>query len=359
MSLTTPILHTTPAFDATEAHKFTFYVRGGDVVVANKLTIKNNVTLAEIYSQKQVTFSAEHILPANTLQNGTYYQAYLTTFNAKDEESTQSNIIQFHCYTTPSFNFSNIPADGVIQNSSFNFEVTYNQLEDVALSNYTFNLYSASGVLISTSGLQYFNSTEFPSTISYLFSGFDDGSVYEIECVGITAENTEITTNRVKFLVNYIAPKVYSNLFVDNNCDEGYVTIRSNILNIDGVSNPSPPIYLDNKEIDLRQKDSYVQWAEGYEITNNWTGTVWGKNFNPNSEIVKFSNTYGNKIIISYMKDTKVYAKLEVIPFGWNRGYEIFSNEIDMPDIDEQIFFWVRKVNGLFDLKIENRGIAV
>lgn len=359
MSLTTPILHTTPAFDATESHKFTFYVRGGDVVIANKLVIKNNATLAEVYSRKQVTYSAEHTLPADTLQNGVYYQAYLTTFNTKDEESTQSNIIQFHCYTAPSFNFSNIPSDGVVQNSSFDFEVTYNQLESVALSSYTFNLYSASGVLISTSGLQYSNSAETPLTISYLFSGFDDGSVYEIECVGITAEDTEITTDRVKFLISYTAPKIYSNLYVDNNCDEGYVTIRSNILNVDGTSNPSSPSYLGDKEIDLRQKDSYVQWAEGYEITSNWTGTVWGRNFNPNSEIIRFSNTYGDKIIVSYMKDTKVYAKLGVIPFGWDKGYEIFSNEIGMPGADEQIFFWIRKVDGLFDLKIENRGVIV
>ena len=75
MALTTPILYSVSAFDATQAQTFLFNVLGGSQVVANTLTIKNNATLAVVYSATQTTFKFEHILPANTLTNGTYYQA--------------------------------------------------------------------------------------------------------------------------------------------------------------------------------------------------------------------------------------------------------------------------------------------
>ena len=87
MALTTPILYTVNAFDATQAQVFYFNVLGGNQVTANTLTIKNNATLSIVYSATQTTFKFEHILPANTLTNGTYYQATLTTKDAQGNES--------------------------------------------------------------------------------------------------------------------------------------------------------------------------------------------------------------------------------------------------------------------------------
>ena len=46
MALTTPILYNVPAFDATKEQNFSFLSMGGNQVVANTLTIKNNATLA-------------------------------------------------------------------------------------------------------------------------------------------------------------------------------------------------------------------------------------------------------------------------------------------------------------------------
>ena len=69
MALTTPILYSVSAFDATQAQVFNFNILGGNQVVANTLTIKNNATLATVYSETQTTFKFEHILPANTLTN--------------------------------------------------------------------------------------------------------------------------------------------------------------------------------------------------------------------------------------------------------------------------------------------------
>ena len=48
MALTTPILYSIPAFDATQEQVFTFMSVSGAQVVANTLTIKDNATLTTV-----------------------------------------------------------------------------------------------------------------------------------------------------------------------------------------------------------------------------------------------------------------------------------------------------------------------
>ena len=140
MALTTPILYNVPAFDSSQAQIFAFNSLGGNQVTGSTLTIKNNITLQTVYSQTQISYRFEHILPANTLVNGTYYQATLTTRDASGNESSPSAAIQFYCYTQPNFEISNMPSGNVITNSSYAFTVTYNQAQGEILNAYVFKL---------------------------------------------------------------------------------------------------------------------------------------------------------------------------------------------------------------------------
>ena len=81
--LTKPVLNNAPAFDATTEFIFTFAVpSGGDQVTRNRLTIIDQSTGLQVYQQTQITFGLFHNLPANTPVNGSYYSAYINTFNA-------------------------------------------------------------------------------------------------------------------------------------------------------------------------------------------------------------------------------------------------------------------------------------
>ena len=359
MALTTPILYTVDAFDATKVQTFSFNVIGGSQVVANTLTIKDNATLATIYSQTQTTYKFSHNLPANTLTNGTYYQATLTTKDAQGNESNASSPIQFYCYSQPTFEISNMPSNNVIPNSNFAFTVTYNQAQGEILNAYVFNLYSTSGALISTSNTMYNTDTSLPLNISYLFSGFEDNASYSIEVTGVTANGTQITTGRISFTTNYTSPETFSDLLLANNCKGGYITIKSNVIGIDGVSNPETPTYIDNKEIDLREAGSYVEWVEGYTVTDNWTMRLWGRDFTPNSEIFRFSNTDGDIITIEYNVDeTQCWFELKAKHNDWLWGYVTESTRIALPTGSEQVFCWLRRIDNLYDLRIENRGVV-
>ena len=359
MALTTPILYSVSAFDATQAQTFLLNVLGGSQVVANTLTIKNNATLATVYSATQTTFKFEHILPANTLTNGTYYQATLTTKDAQGNVSNASAPIQFYCYSQPMFEISNMPSGNVITNSSYAFTVTYNQAQGEILNAYVFNLYSVSGALISTSNTMYNTDTSLPLNVSYLFSGFEDNASYSIEVTGVTTNGTQITTGRIPFTTSYTKPDMFSFLFLTNNCKGGYITIRSNVVGIDGISNPKMPTYIDNKEIDLRETGSYVEWVEGYTATDDWTMRLWGRDFTPNSEIFRFSNTDGDIITIEYCADdTNCWFEMRAKHNDWLWGYVTESSHIALPTDTEQIFCWLRRIDNLYELKIENRGVV-
>ena len=358
MALTTPILYTVNAFDATQEQVFNFNVLGGNQVTANTLTIKNNATLSTVYSATQTTFKFEHILPANTLTNGTYYQATLTTKDVQGNVSNVSAPIQFYCYSQPSFEISNMPSGNVITNSSFAFAVTYNQAQGEILNAYVFNLYSASGALISTSNTMYNTDTSLPLNISYLFSGFEDKASYSVEVNGVTVNGTQITTGRIPFTTDYTKPDMFSFLFLTNNCKGGYITIKSNVIGINGVTNPEVPTYINNKEIDLRETGSYVEWAESYTVTGDWTMRLWGRDFTPNSEIFRFSNVDGDIITIDYRVDgIRCWFELKVKHKDWLWGYITESAHIALPAETEQVFCWLRRIDNLYDLRIENRGV--
>lgn len=360
MALTKPSLYPVAAFDATKEQQFKFYSQGGSQVTGNILTIKNNTTLEQVYKETTTSFTYVHTLPANTLTNGTRYQATIQTVDAQGNTSVESNPILFYCYTQPTLTFTNIPAQNNIPNASFEFEAQYNQAESEKLAQYQFNLYDIQGDLVATSGVKYLQNQDVPTTISYMFSGFEDKYTYQIEVVGQTVEGTVIESGKVSIYIVYYVPRVYTTMYLTNNCHDGYVTIENNMVGIPGDSNPYPPTYIDDKEVDLRADGAYVEWNENYEITNDYTMGVWGRDFNPNSAILTFTNEDGAIVKISYCENGEyVWAELVAKHPKWGHYYTIRSNTIAKPADTEYLFIWNRRINNVYDLKIENRGETV
>ncbi|MEI6296298.1 MAG: hypothetical protein WCO84_01455 [bacterium] len=365
MALTTPILLSKVAFDATAETTFNFQSIGGDQVVKNRLIIRNNSTNAIVYEQEQVSFQLRHIVPLNTLTNGTYYLAQIKTYNAGGDSSSYSQPIQFWCYTQPTISFTNIPVGNIIGNSSFAFNAQYDQLQDELLNSYIFKLYNVSQSLLSSSDILYVGSSvPPPTTISYTFSGFDDNTVYYIECTGQTINGTPITTGKVQFTVDYIQPNVFTVLALENNKCDGYITIDSNIILVEGESNPSPPTYISAKEVNLTQNGSWVKWSQGFDISNDFTMRIWGRSFTDYSTICTLSSAT-SEIKINYSKGyfnggANMNAYIELVALDkTSEHYYTYSNNITLPLTTEQLFVWIRRINNVFEVILENRGVIV
>ena len=356
MALTTPILYSQAAFDATQVHTFTFNVVGGEQVTQNKLVITNQSTNEIVYQAVQTTYKFEHILPANTLTNGVYYSAYIITYDSNGTASAQSNSIQFYCYSAPSFAFSNLPINNTITNSTYNFQVTYNQAEGELLNSYSFTLYDAQRIQIATSGVQYVGTTTIPPTvIAYQFTGFVDKTSYYIRAIGQTAQGTQVDTGFIAISIIYTVPSLFSIIELSNNCSGGYVLVKSNLIEIGAKSNPTPPIYIDNNTaVDDRDSGRYVQWDSGFELNDDFTASLWGRDFNENSNIITMTDDLGNNIIIRYRtnENNTVYADATVI--NGDVVYYIYSDSISVPSSTDKIQIWLRRIDYQYTVKLAN-----
>ena len=247
MSLTRPTLIAVPSFDATQSFTFRFTVQSGSAqIVANQLTIRRQSDNQIVYQERQETFKYEHIVNVDELTNGVYYNADVVVFDADDNQSPTSIPIQFWCYTTPTIEFTNVPLNNIIENASFNFDFTYNQIEGELINSYVINLYNAFQTQIATSGVVYVQNGSPPYEGSYLFAGFEDNTTYFIQITGTTINNAVVSSDKIQFNVNYSRPDLFTLVELTNNCEEGYITLKSNIVLIEGNSNPTPPVYIDN-----------------------------------------------------------------------------------------------------------------
>ena len=108
-------------------------------------------------------------------------------------------------------------------------------------------------------GVKFVGSSNPPPTIlTYEFGGFTDNTVYYIKGFGSTINGTSIETPLTSITVKYIQPNIFAIVELSQNCTGGYVTVKSNMANIEGTSNPTPPTYIDDEAVDLTQEGSWV-----------------------------------------------------------------------------------------------------
>lgn len=284
MALTQPILNSIAAFDATQEHIFSFISIGGDQVVGSQLTIYDNETGDQVYQGNYTSFKFEYPLAAGTLTNGKYYNATISTINNASEFSEPSNPVAFYCYTTPILTITNIPTSGTIEQSNYTFQGNYVQEEGELLNGYQYTLYNSNKEQISQSSILY------DGLYQYTFSGMANDTSYYVELSGSTINNTSVSSGLLLFTIRYIQPASFAICDLVNNCQNGFIQISSNIVSIDGKSEPDPPKYIDDKEVDLTDEESWVQWDEGFNIQNDFTMRIWGRSFGDNETIVTMKN---------------------------------------------------------------------
>ena len=284
MALTQPILNSIAAFDATQEHVFSFISIGGDQVLGSQLTIYDNETGAQVYQGNYTSFKFEHPLAAGTLTNGKYYNATISTINNASEFSEPSNPVAFYCYTAPVLTITNIPASDTIEQSNYTFQGNYVQAEGELLNGYQYTLYDSNKEQISQSAILY------DGLYQHTFSGMANDTSYYVELSGSTINNTPVSSGLLLFTIRYIQPASFAICDLVNNCENGFIQISSNIVSIDGKSEPDPPKYIDNKEVDLTDDGSWIQWDEGFNMQNDFTIRIWGKSFGDNEPIVTMKN---------------------------------------------------------------------
>lgn len=367
MALTKPILNSVSSWDVANGQTFTFNVIGGDQVVGNTLYIVNNSTNVVVYTLNTTSYQYKAIVPANAvgLSNGTYYSAYVITRNSSNETSVASNSIQFYCYTTPSWAFSNISSGSIVNNSSVAPEVSYNQLQGEALGDYTINLYNSSQNLLASSGKKYTGSSASSQIVSFAFYGLEDNTEYYLRAFGTTVGGTSLDTGFIGFTVSYISPESFDVLVLQNNCEYGYITYYSLAYAVEGTSNPSPPSYVVNggeTGVDLTSSGSWVQFdssTSNFIIPQNFTLKAWVINPIIGEDLITLTDENGQTITLHYgyypFSDSEVCVSLIIRSYDgtdYYNSYMCYSNLISVPTGSQTLCIQVRRIEDLYDVVI-------
>lgn len=283
MAMVKPIADKVNAFDATQAYTFTFEANGGAQVYKNKITIRDNTTNEVVFTETITSYDFTHTVPADTLENGEYYNYTIITYDVSNNASDESDPVTFYCLEIPTLTFSNMPNDGIIQASSFSFSVTYDQEQSDTLNYLRINLYDTNNQLIDSSGdLNNINTP--PVTLSHSFTGFDNNTQYKIQATCETTLGVVYTTPLYTFIARYQNPSSFSLLELDNDVDKGRIKITSNTASInatmvDGNGDIISPKY----GILIHDGTPDTEWIEWEEDFTPETGSTviseWGNQY--------------------------------------------------------------------------------
>lgn len=336
-----PILYTIKSFDATTDMIFRF-VWEGNQSFGNICVIRDNITNSIVYSQSETTMRLEHNLQANTLVNGTWYNAVIASVDVDGNVSDYSNPIVFCCLSTPILKFTNITNNAVLKNSVYKITMSYSQAENEILESYEISLYDDAQTLIQTSGVVYTADT----ILDYTLTNLEDNQTYYIRGTCYTVNGMNGSTDFIPISVNYQQPSYYSIITLENVAENGYIKIQSNIRAVDCKVNGTP-IFIDGEYIDLRYTSLTIN--EDYVLDSDYIITFSGYNF-----LQGLIMEIGSNVKIYYTTEgNETYLEL-YCPFQ-NTIYYCQSNRLTNVTSSTKLEVYIIRKNGIFEMKINRK----
>ena len=246
-----PTINQINAFNATQGTTIDFNIIGGtELVRSNRIYIYDLSDNSLICTHLYVSTESIHELPPNTdgsivyesgkssadFVNGAQYYAQIQTFTdigGTEGGSGLSVAKMFWCLDDPTLTIDIIPS--TISTTSYNVSATYNANTSVVsniIQQYQFNLYSATGSLLQSSGVIVGNGeqqgTSTAYDISYNFTGLSVGSSYYVVVDVTTTQGMSVSTQSNTFTVSIDTPTLGEATVVNNACD-GYISVTSNL----------------------------------------------------------------------------------------------------------------------------------
>lgn len=356
-----PILYQILPFDVTVGTRLTFAFNGNQIF-SNEVVITDNTNGQIVYQVKKtnVMSTFHDIAPNSGLKNGGYYTAKVRVFDKDDTPSEYSNLRTFYCLETPDFGFSNFTEYQIIENSQYTLELNYDDKgQSEPLDTYYIVLYSSTMSVLRNSGV-----IPASSSMNYKLTDLENGTQYFIRAVGTTLNGIVLDTGALEFSVNYIRPLYWAYVDLQNNRNDGNIKISSNIVSIEGTSNPYPPSYLNESEVDLRSDKSWVKFDNNFVIGESFCSQIRCRGLKSGENILTLSGT-DSEIVLKYIEgyfnsfsktDKCSYIVLRMVQAG--TIYTLISNKIAVPNEADMIHIWIRKIIESCEIKIENLGVV-
>ena len=247
-----PTINQINAFNATQGTTIDFNIIGGtELIRSNRIYIYDLSDNSLICTHLYVSTESIHEFPPNTdgsivyesgkssadFVNGAQYYAQIQTYtdtNGTQGGSGLSVAKMFWCLGDPTLTITTIPS--TISTTSYNISATYTDTSASVVSNiiqqYQFNLYSATGSLLQSSGVVVGSGTQQGTSavydISYNFTGLNVGSSYYVTVDVTTTQGMSVNAQSNTFTVSIDTPTLGEATVVNNACD-GYISVTSNL----------------------------------------------------------------------------------------------------------------------------------
>ena len=247
-----PTINQINAFNATQGTTIDFNIIGGtELIRSNRIYIYDLSDNSLICTHLYVSTESIHELPPNTdgsivyesgkssadFVNGAQYYAQIQTYtdtNGTQGGSGLSVAKMFWCLGDPTLTVTTIPS--TISTTSYNISATYTDTSASVVSNiiqqYQFNLYSATGSLLQSSGVVVGSGTQQGTSavydISHNFTGLNVGSSYYVTVDVTTTQGMSVNAQSGTFTVSIDTPTLGEATVVNNACD-GYISVTSNL----------------------------------------------------------------------------------------------------------------------------------
>lgn len=338
----------------------------GDRQYYYQIQIYNNSTGVLVYdTTKLSSFNTFHLIPANTLTNGIIYKYQITVWNQLNEFATSDWII-FKCSSTPTCSITNLGSE--VLNSSYMFQGSYFQAENVPIKSWRFILYDIYGSIISMSD------ETFNSTIEYQFIGLKADTDYQIELQVKSQDNLLGTTGKIQFHVRYEVPATALTLTAENLSDLAAIRLSWKAIQIIGKVISGSITFINGEKIDLTSGIIAFQdgmpnfknfnlklWLQWQNLKNNYTiiqvdtclGQVPYTVKDNVTEILRLKSPIGD-IFVSweYLDETGINGRFILINDFYDVNYKIYSETIS-PIVGNNIFLGIDFINNLCNIHTE------
>lgn len=340
-----PIINKITPFDAATEKIITFSCDGIQPYY-NELFIYNDVTMDLVYHEIASTMKLEHVIPANTLTNGVRYIAQIKCYTFNQEASTSlSDSVWFNCFTTPRFDFSNIPEDMItIDTASLSVTVVYEQIENEQLDSFAFYLYNAEGTLIRKSNTYYTY-----DNLTYLYRMLDNNATYKIRCIGYTQNEFEVDTGFKTVHVEYKHPETYSIIRAQVEPSTGIIDYYTDIRYVD--ASRSDYMYIDEKYIDL--KHDVITYEQGYNLKDDYIVILRLRNELPGTVTKMYADTHMTILDCIDVDELHFRYRLTVYDIlGFEYLYYTLPIEKDL--VGDKIYeLFIQRENSLYFINIK------
>lgn len=284
--LPTPSVLPINIFDPSFEYNINF-IYSGNQSVKNRALITDVDTAAIVYDTTMDTLKLSHSIQANRLETNHRYSVQIQVFDVDGNSSTLSDAVIFFCRKTPEFYIANDLSD-VYRGASIEISLTYSQDEGELLKDYQFIMYDYQKKMINSTN------TIYGGVIAHTFYGLDNNSIYFFRCVGETEHGFELDTGYVEATIEYNVMPANILFSVDNVYNSGYISLRTNIIDIGYNLENDNYSFVDGS---LILKNNSIDYNNGFSIDSDFTLFIEAKQL----PLGKFLQTNGGLFTLSIM----------------------------------------------------------